>query len=83
MRGGDGIAAGPGKATAAGEDRREDSARNAHGKIVLPIAGRELCRQAILRHLPEDAPAQYRAALAGPREELRQAIAAQLRELRP
>ena len=40
--------------------------------------------EAILRHLPEDAPDTYLAALAEPRERLRQAIRELLRaELQP
>ena len=48
--------------------------------VAAPEAGRELCRQAILRHLPEDAPETYLAALAPFREELHQTIMARLHE---
>ena len=48
--------------------------------MVRPEAARELCRQAILRYLPEDAPDGYEAALHEPREELRQAIVQALQQ---
>lgn len=43
----------------------------ANALVVRPDAGRELCRQAILRYLPADAPEQYQAALAPHREQAR------------
>ena len=52
----------------------------ANALVVRPEAGRELCRQAILQYVPEDAPARYEAALREPREQLRQAIVTALQQ---
>ena len=46
----------------------------ANALVVRPEAGRDLCRQAILRYLPEDAPDDYQVALDPPREEVRKEI---------
>jgi hypothetical protein len=46
----------------------------ANALVVRPQAARELCRQTILRYLPEEAAEEYEAALREPREQLRQAI---------
>jgi hypothetical protein len=43
----------------------------ANALVVRPEAGRELCRQAIMRYLPEDATEPYEASLAPLREEVR------------
>ena len=51
----------------------------ANALVVRPDAGRQLCRDAILRYLPEDAPARYRAALAPHREQVREEVVRQLR----
>jgi hypothetical protein len=48
--------------------------------VVRPDAGRELCRQAILKYLPEDAPDQYLAALKPHREQVRLEVIRQLQE---
>ena len=55
---------------------REFGARKveANALVAAPEAGRALCRKALLRYLPEDAPDTYRASLAEPRAELRQAV---------
>ena len=50
----------------------------ANALVVRPDAGRELCRQAILQYLPENAPDDYEAALEPKREEARKAILAGL-----
>lgn len=42
------------------------------------MAGRELCRQVILRYIPETAVAEYEDQLADLREEVRLAILRQL-----
>jgi len=46
----------------------------ANALVARPEAGRELCRQAILRYVPGNAIAKYEARLAALREELRQAL---------
>ena len=46
----------------------------ANALVVRPVEGRELCRRAILRYLPEDAPGKYEASLLSPREQMRQEI---------
>ena len=46
----------------------------ANSLVVRPAAGRELCRQTILKYLPEEAPEQYAAELQPHREIARQAI---------
>jgi hypothetical protein len=46
----------------------------ANALVVRPEAGRELCRQAILRYLPEDAPERYGKALERPREAVRRMV---------
>jgi hypothetical protein len=55
----------------------------ANALVVRPEAGRELCRQAILRYLPEDAPAQYQATLEPERERVRLEVIRLLAEGRP
>jgi hypothetical protein len=50
----------------------------ANALVVRPDAGRELCRQAILKYLPEDAPDQYLAALKPHREQVRLEVIRQL-----
>jgi hypothetical protein len=52
----------------------------ANALVVRPEAGRKLCRQAILRYLPEDAPADYQAALERHRQRLQAEILRQLQE---
>ena len=47
----------------------------ANALVVRPEAGRELCRQAIFRYLPEDADAAYRARLGPLREQVRLEVA--------
>jgi hypothetical protein len=46
----------------------------ANALVTRPKAGRELCRQAILRYLPENAPEAYEARLAPEREKVRRAV---------
>jgi hypothetical protein len=46
----------------------------ANALVIRPVEGRELCRRAILRYLPEDAPEKYEASLLSPREQMRQGI---------
>jgi hypothetical protein len=46
----------------------------ANALVSRPKAGRELCRQAILRYVPGTAIANYNRRLAAVREELRQAL---------
>jgi hypothetical protein len=46
----------------------------ANALVVRPEAGRELCRQAILRHVPADAVADYERLLKIEREKVRLAI---------
>jgi hypothetical protein len=43
----------------------------ANALVVRPAAGRELCRQAILRYVAEDAPEAYEARLGPLREQVR------------
>jgi hypothetical protein len=52
----------------------------ANALVVRPEAGRQLCRDAILRYLPEDAPDRYRAALKPHRERVRDEVLRQLRK---
>jgi hypothetical protein len=52
----------------------------ANALVVRPDAGRELCRQAILKYLPEDAPDRYRERLAPLRDQVREQILRQLQE---
>ena len=47
----------------------------ANALVTRPEAGRDLCLQAILRYLPEDAPDLYQARLQKPREQVRAAVA--------
>jgi hypothetical protein len=54
--------------------RPSKPAVEANALVVRPEAGRELCRQAILKYVPETAIADYESRLAIKREELRQAI---------
>jgi hypothetical protein len=51
----------------------------ANALVARPEAGRELCRQAILKYVPEDAIGEYQIRLDAAREELRQAIVERLR----
>jgi hypothetical protein len=46
----------------------------ANALVARPDAGRELCRQAILRYVPNTAIANYNKQLAAVREKLRQAL---------
>jgi hypothetical protein len=46
----------------------------ANALVIRPVEGRELCWQAILRYLPEDALEKYEASLLSPREQMRQEI---------
>jgi hypothetical protein len=50
----------------------------ANALVVRPEAGRELCRQAILKYVPSTAVADYDKRLAAIREELRLAILARI-----
>jgi hypothetical protein len=50
----------------------------ANAMVIRPAAGRELCRQAILRYVPEDALDDYEERLALARAELRTAITRKL-----
>jgi hypothetical protein len=50
----------------------------ANALVARPDEGRELCRQAILKYIPESAVEDYEARLDEIREELRQAIAARI-----
>ncbi len=52
----------------------------ANALVVRPEAGRELCRQAILRHVPADAVRRYEERLRPVRAELRDEIAHRLAE---
>ena len=47
----------------------------ANALVTRPEAGRDLCLQAILRYLPEEAPDLYEARLQEPREQVRAAVA--------
>jgi hypothetical protein len=51
----------------------------ANALVARPDAGRQLCRQAILRYVPADALTLYGRHLVGRRAELRQAIAEAMR----
>jgi hypothetical protein len=46
----------------------------ANALVVEPEVGRELCRNAILEHVPANAPAKYQRKLRSVREKFRQAI---------
>jgi hypothetical protein len=46
----------------------------ANALVVLPEIGRQLCRDAILRFIPADAPEKYRRKLDRVRLQLRRAI---------
>lgn len=46
----------------------------ANALVVVPEIGRQLCRHAILEHVPADAPARYRERLTRARKALRMAI---------
>jgi hypothetical protein len=46
----------------------------ANALVVRPTAGRELCKQAILRYVPEDAPDLYEQKLSPWRDQLRNEI---------
>jgi hypothetical protein len=46
----------------------------ANALVVEPEIGRDLCRSAILEHVPADAPVRYNDALERAREQLHQAI---------
>lgn len=54
----------------------------ANALIVRPTEGRQLCRQAILKYLPEDAPTKYEERLAPYRTEMREAINERLGDLK-
>jgi len=43
----------------------------ANALVSRPAAGRKLCRDAILKYVPSDAPDQYQATLQSPRRKLR------------
>jgi len=51
----------------------------ANALVVRPDAGRELCRQAILKYLSEDAPERYRESLEPFRDQVREEVLRQLR----
>jgi hypothetical protein len=51
----------------------------ANALVVAPQVGRDLCRRAILQHLPADAPRRYRERLAVERARLMQAISELMR----
>jgi len=55
----------------------------ANALVTRPEAGRELCRQAITRYLPDDAPERYEAALEPLREQVRLEVARLMTEARP
>jgi hypothetical protein len=59
---------------------RRFGARKVEGNALVarPDEGRELCRQAILKYIPECAVEDYEARLGEVREELRQTIAARI-----
>lgn len=46
----------------------------ANALVVRPEAGRELCRQAILKYVPEDAPEQYEDQLEPHQEAVQEAV---------
>jgi hypothetical protein len=48
--------------------------------LKRPEAGRELCRQAILKYVPANAPRRYQKKLKPMREELRRELDRLLRE---
>jgi hypothetical protein len=50
----------------------------ANALVVRPEAGRDLCRSAILRYLPAEAPDTYRAELAVEQEKVRRLVATRL-----
>jgi hypothetical protein len=52
----------------------------ANALVVRPDAGRQLCRDAILRYLPREAPDRYREALEPQRELVREEVLRQLRQ---
>jgi hypothetical protein len=52
----------------------------ANALVTRPVAGRGLCRRAILRHIDSDAIREYERQLADAREELRLEIRRQLEE---
>jgi hypothetical protein len=52
----------------------------ANALVTRPVAGRELCRRAILRHIDTDAIGEHERQLADAREELRLEIRRQLDE---
>jgi hypothetical protein len=52
----------------------------ANALVIRPEAGRQLCRRAILKYLPEDAPQQYRDALKPHQEKVRREVLRQLQE---
>ena len=53
----------------------------ANALVVRPDAGRELCRQAIMKYLPADAPREYQERLMPHREAARQAILQAMQEM--
>jgi hypothetical protein len=46
----------------------------ANALVTRPEAGRELCLDALMRYLPDDAPERYEERLLEPREQVRQAV---------
>jgi len=52
----------------------------ANALVVRPVAGRELCQQAILKYLPADAPQKYRAALKSHRKQVRAELVRLMRD---
>jgi hypothetical protein len=52
----------------------------ANALVVRPEAGRQLCLDAVLRYLPEDAPEKYQEDLIPHREQVREGILRRLRE---
>jgi hypothetical protein len=53
----------------------------ANALVSRPEAGRNLCRQAILKYLPADAPDQYQSSLELPRRKLRSEIKLEMKRL--
>jgi hypothetical protein len=52
----------------------------ANALVVRPEAGRELCRQAIMKYVSAEAPGEYRGALEPHREQVRAEVIRQLQE---
>ncbi len=53
----------------------------ANALVSRPKAGRTLCRQAILKYLPADAPEQYQSSLELPRRKLKAEIKLEMKRL--